>query len=267
MGRRISALILALILVIIIAVAACGRIDAGIHTTIKPSGLIVQKISLTGSGQMATSLSNAFPLQKYIGNGWLIDVSSEGGSTTVSATRVFRKEDISSIVTVFLKSDQGASGIKNPVFTITDNFFIKYYSLSFTIPPMTPDTIDTGAGEQWSKLGEAALDSMFSLTWSITLPGQITATNADSYQRDTATYNFKYSTLKNGRQIMVQSRYVDWPLILIVLGGLVVVILIIVFATKPKPAVKENKTGTDSASQPPSPPTSLPSSQADKPAG
>ncbi|MFA5079836.1 MAG: hypothetical protein WC541_10185 [Dehalococcoidia bacterium] len=267
MGRRISALVLALILVTVFVLAACGRIDAGIHTTFKPSGLIVQSISLTGSGQMGTSLSNAFPLQTYITSGWLINVASEGGSTTVSATRVFRKDDISNIMAVFLKSDRGASGIKNPVFTITDNFFIKYYSLSFTIPPMTPDTIDTGAGEQWAKLGEAALDSMFSLTWSITLPGQITATNADSYQRDTATYNFKYSTLKNGRQVMVQSRYVDWPLILIVLGGVVVVVLIIVFATKPKPAIKGDKPAAGSSAQPPSPPPSLPSSPSDKPVG
>ncbi len=254
MGSRISSLILALLLVTILALAACGRIDADIHTTFKPSGLIVQKISLTGSGQMGTSLSNAFPLQTYISNGWLVEVTSEGGFTTVSATRVFRKEDISNIAAAFIRSEQGASNIKDPVFTITDNFFIKYYSLSFTIPPMSPDAIDVGTAEQWSKMGEAALDSMFGLSWSITLPGQITTTNADSYQRDTATYKFNYSSLKNGRQIMVQSRYVDWPLILIVLGGLVAVILVIVYASRPRPAAKENQIESKIVEQQPAPP-------------
>ena len=251
MGRRISALALALFLLTILALAACGRIDADIHTTFKPSGLIVQKISLTGSGQMGTSLSNAFPLQTYIGNGWLMEITSEGSATTVSATRVFRKEDISNIADAFIKSQQGSPSIKDPVFTITDNFFIKHYSLSFAIPPMSPDAIDTGAGEQWSKLGDSVLDSMFSLTWSITLPGQITYTNADSFQRDTATYDFKYSTLKNGRQIIVQSRYVDWPLILIVLGGLVAVILVIVYASRPKPSSKETRLDNNGAEPPP----------------
>jgi hypothetical protein len=261
MGRQISAIVLALLLVTLFVLAACGRIDAGIHTTFKPSGLIVQKISLTGSGQMGTSLSNAFPLQTYISKGWLIEVTNEGDSTTVSATRVFRKEDMDNMIAVFVKNNEGDSGIKDPVFTVTDNFFIKYYALSFTIPPMSPDALDTGTGEQWAKLGESVLDSMFGLTWSITLPGQITSSNADSFQRDTATYNFKFSTLKNGRQVLVQSRYVDWPLILIVLGGLVVVILIIVFATKPK-AAKETKPAPDTAQ------ASAPSAtQTDKPAG
>lgn len=249
MGRRISALTLLFFLLTILILTSCGRIDANIHTTIKPSGLIIQNISLTGSGQMGSSLSNSFPIQTYISNGWLINVTNEGGSTTISATKVFRKEDISNIAAAFVKSEQGASSIKNPVFSITDNFFIKYYSLSFTIPPMTPDTIDAGSGEQWFKMGEAALDSMFGLSWSITLPGQITATNADSYQRDTATYNFNYSSLKNGHQIMVQSRYVDWPLMLIVLGGLIVVILIIVLTSKPKPVNKENKIEHNSSAQ------------------
>lgn len=251
MGSRISALALALFLLTILALAACGRINADIHTTFKPSGLIVQKISLTGSGQMGTSLSNTFPLQTYIGNGWLINVTTEDGSTTLTATRVFRKEDISNIAAAFIKSQQGSPSIKDPVFTITDNFFIKYYSLSFTIPPMTPDTIDVNAGQQWSQVGEAVLDEMFSLSWSITLPGQITATNADSYQRDTAIYKFNYSSLKNGRQIMVESKYIDWPLILIVIGGLIVVILIIVLASRPKPSSKETRLDNNGAEPPP----------------
>jgi hypothetical protein len=254
MGRRISALAPALLLLTVLAIAACGRIDAGIHTTIKPSGFIVQKISLTGSGQMGTALSRAFPIQTYIGKGWLINVATEGGSTTVSATRIFRKEDIGNIGAVFVKSEQGASSVKDPVFTITDNFFIKYYSISFTIPSMSPDMVDTGAAEQWSQMGEAVLNSMFNLAWSITLPGQIIATNADTYQGDTATYHFNYSSLKNGRQIMVQSRYVDWPLILIVLGGLVAVILVIVYASKPRPAGKTNQAETGITSPPSLPP-------------
>jgi len=257
MGRRISALALALLLLTVLALTACGRIDTNIHTTIKPSGLIVQKISLTGSGQMGTSLSNAFPLQTYISKGWLINVTKEGDSTTISATKVFRKEDLSNITAAFVKGNaQGASGIKDPAFTITDNFFIKYYSLSFTIPPMTPDTIDVNSGQQWSQVGEAVLDEMFSLSWSITLPGQITTTNADSYQRDTAIYKFNYSSLKNGRQIMVQSKYIDWPLILIVIGGLIVVILIIVFTSRPKPANKDSKTEKAITALPPPPPAS-----------
>jgi len=251
MGRRISALILALVLFAILALIACGRIDANIYTTVKPSGFIIQKISLTGSGQMGTSLSNALPLQTYISKGWLINVTNEGGSTTISATKVFRKEDISNIASVFVKnSGQDASSIKDPVFTITDNFFIKYYSLSFTIPPMTPDTINADPDDQWSKMGAAVLDSMFNLSWSITLPGQITATNADSYQRDTATYNFNYSSLKNGRQITVQSKYIDWPLILILFGGLIVVVLIVVFSSRSKHVNKENKIEYDSCNAP-----------------
>ena len=68
---------------------------------------------------------------------------------------------------------------------------------------------------------------MFSVSWSITLPGEITETNADYHDLDTATWNFTYSAIQNGHYMSVKSTYIDWPIILGIVAGIIVIVVVI----------------------------------------
>ncbi|MCX6001360.1 MAG: hypothetical protein NTY79_02305 [Chloroflexi bacterium] len=115
-------------------------------------------------------------------------------------------------------------------FKIDDYLVVKYTTLSFTVPQTAIDSTNS----ELAKLGDTRLNEVFSLIWAITLPGEITETNADYFDKDTATWNFKYTTLKNGRQITVKSRYIDWPLVLIISAINVMIVLFLYMITRRK---------------------------------
>ncbi len=73
------------------------------------------------------------------------------------------------------------------------------------------------------------LEGLFSMSWAITLPGEITESNADSIQNGTATWVFDIGSLDQDQEIAVRSRLINWPFIAGTAAGLLVLAGVVVF--------------------------------------
>lgn len=67
-----------------------------------------------------------------------------------------------------------------------------------------------------------ALKEMFTMSWTISLPGKIVKSNADVIQGGSATWCFDIDSFEQDRYTEVHTRYTNWP----VIGGLLGVIFI-----------------------------------------
>ena len=79
------------------------------------------------------------------------------------------------------------------------------------------------------------LQSMFYMSWTLDLPGKIIETNADEYDEDSATWYFDVESLTRDRYMMVETRYIRWPVIGII-AGIVVVGLLLFFIIRRRAA-------------------------------
>jgi hypothetical protein len=82
------------------------------------------------------------------------------------------------------------------------------------------------------------LGGFFSMSWSITLPGEITESNADSIQDSTATWIFDIGSLDQDQEIAVHSRLINWPFIAGTSAGLLVLTGVVVFLVLRKRAAR-----------------------------
>ena len=76
-----------------------------------------------------------------------------------------------------------------------------------------------GDGNDFADLGQEMVESMFNISWTFTLPGKITNSNADLVEGNSATWYFDIDTMENDRYLMVQSTYINWPLIIGIIAG------------------------------------------------
>lgn len=209
-----------------------GRMDAKIHSTVKPDGSLIQELTFEVSGSLRAVGTRL--LQTFTNTGWQTKSDASYSVTAITATKAFRKEEMQKMIKVFVPVDtDGNYATIEPAglnFKIDDYLVVKYTTLSFTVPQTAIDSTNS----ELAKLGDTRLNEVFSLIWAITLPGEITETNADYFDKDTATWNFKYTTLKNGRQITVKSRYIDWPLVLIISAINVMIVLFLYMITRRK---------------------------------
>ncbi len=201
----------------------CGRVDVNLHTTVTQSGDVIQEISFTGSGMMGGLLSSQMNTD-YQKQGWQISTTRSGDSVTSKATKTFSQGDSIGIP----GSSTGSDLTKNTKFYVSDHIFVKSYRFETTLIGAAV-TSPAGIGELNQQMTEALVNSMFSMAWAITLPGNIVTTNADKIEGDTATWSFTYSSLQKDRYILIESRYINWSAIVGSAAGLFIVVLAAIF--------------------------------------
>jgi len=209
----------------------CGTIDMNFHTRVKPSGNILQEITIASTGMM-TSIVDAQIMSDMEDEGWQVERSTSGETTTVVSTREFSRNS-QLAVPGFLGEDQS----DNFKFNIKNYLVFKEYYFELTIPESNSVNREASADNQdegSNLISDEMLESMFKFSWTVTLPGKIIDTNADQVSGNSATWNFPYSSMGSSRSIMMQSRYINWLVIGIIGGSIALIILLVFILKRPK---------------------------------
>ena len=219
---------LAVLALLLPLLAGCGQIDVNLHTTIKPSGDLVQEVMFTGSGMMAGFLDDAEATADLEMEGWEVTIERSASSTTLTASQDFSADEVMTIPG--LAGDE--TTLENYDFRVQNYFLFTDYIFEVTLPgdPMDIPTDDlTGLDGFDDDIISQLLQGLFSMSWSITLPGEITESNADSVQDSTATWIFDISSLDQNQGIAVRSRLINWPFIAGTSAGLLVLAGVVTF--------------------------------------
>ena len=217
--------------------AGCGQIDVNLHTTIKPSGDLVQEVRFTGSGMMAGFLDDAEAIGDLETEGWEVTIERTANSSTLTASREFSVDEVLAIPD--LSGDETA--LENYDFSVRNYFLFTDYIIEVILPgnPVDIPTDDlTGLDGFDDDIISQLLQGLFSMSWSITLPGEITESNADSIQDSTATWFFDIGSLDQNQGIAVRSRLINWPFIAGTSAGLLVLAGVVTFLVLRKRAAR-----------------------------
>ena len=228
MKKRLIIPGLAVLALLLPLLAGCGQIDVNLHTTIKPSGDLVQEVMFTGSGMMAGFLDDAEATADLEMEGWEVTIERSANSSTLIASREFSADEVLAIPD--LSGDETA--LENYDFRVQNYFLFTDYIIEVTLPgnPVDVPTDDlTGLDGFDDDIISQLLQGLFSMSWSITLPGEITESNADSIQDSTATWVFDIGSLDQDQEIAVRSRLINWPFIAGTSAGLLVLAGVVTF--------------------------------------
>ena len=214
--------------------AGCGQIDIDLHTTIKPSGDLIQEVRFTGSGMMAGFLDDAEATGDLETEGWEVTIERSASSSTLIASREFSADEVLAIPD--LSGDQDA--LENYDFRVRNYFLFTDYIIEVTLPGDTVEDDLTGLDGFEDDIISQLLEGLFSMSWAITLPGEITESNADSVQDSTATWVFDIGSLDQDQEIAVRSRLINWPFIAGTSAGLLALAGVVVFLVLRKRAAR-----------------------------
>jgi hypothetical protein len=217
--------------------AGCGQIDVNLHTTIKPSGDLVQEVRFTGSGLMAGFLDDAEATGDFEMEGWEVTIERSASSSTLIASRGFSVSEVMAIPD--LTGDE--TSLENYEFRVQNYFFFTDYIFEVTLPgnPVEVPADDlTGLDGFDDDIISHLLEGLFSMSWAITLPGEITESNADSIMDSTATWIFEINSLDQDQEIAVRSRLINWPFIAGTSAGLAVLAGVVIFLVLRKRAAR-----------------------------
>jgi len=220
MSMKSKALILVMTVFLLLLVAAgCGTLEVNFHTIVKSSGDITQEIKLEGSGMLGEFIEEFETEETVEQEGWEITTKRDEDSISLIATKDFRRDES------MIFGDETI--MENVSSRVTDNLFIKEYLYEVNIPGGGP--MSTGNEDEFAELGELMLEDMFKLSWTFTLPGKITSSNADEVEGNSATWYFDVDSFENDRYLLVQSRYINWPVIAGIGAGVLIIIGLIIF--------------------------------------
>ena len=195
---------------------SCGTVNVDLHTTVETSGDVVQEVKLVSEGLIAAALKGAMPsTEKLRKEGWQVESKSAANSFEQTWKRRFKRDETLDMV-IFPDdaSAAGATGQPKVTYYLRDSVFLKEYEFRVDIPPSPDMTKELqGLDLPQQQAAKALVESLFSLSWTITVPGEIVSTNADRREKNSATWDLTVSSLEKGRQLNLKARYINWPLI------------------------------------------------------
>jgi hypothetical protein len=225
---KLASLAAILVLVLLFSVA-CGTVDINLHTTVNNGGDITQKITLSATGALGTSMGDSTSSSDLKQEGWDVTTSQDGDKYTIEATKNFAKDEPLS----WGSTSGDPMNLNNTKFTQDNSLFFRTYHFETTLQG-TPD-LSQAAGSTSGSLDlnsqqvEALISSMFSMSWSISLPGSITKSNADKVEGSTGTWNLSFASLQTDRSILIESRVMNWPVIGGIIAAVVLILAVVVF--------------------------------------
>jgi len=226
---RTVALVSGFVLLLLL-LAGCGTIDVNFHTTVKPSGDLVQEFRVDATGMIGSSLGTPEVTEDLKSQGWDVSIERSGDSASLIAKKDFKRGETPIIPSLSLGTDEATASeetrLESLNFDVRDRLLFKEYTFEMTLPgsPASTETDAEGQFPQLDKAMEEALKAMFSISWTVSLPGTIVETNADSTSGGSATWNFDFASMGKDQHLAVRTRYIKWPII----GGLVALVFIII---------------------------------------
>lgn len=195
---------------VLLCVAGCGTLDANFHVTYLESGDTIEQMAFRGTGALGNTFAGPDNRDSLLKSGWQVETKADGDTTTMTASAT-RKRGERLLLT---SSTNGAGLIDQLTVVETPGLFKKAYDVTFSTTPMqaaTPTATTTpGTSLIDDKQTAQLLDAMVKLGISITLPGEIVESNADSTQGNTGTWLFTFSSLQKSRDIHVRSEKTQW---------------------------------------------------------
>lgn len=226
--KRIS---LAIFLLLSLLLVGCGTVDVNFHTTVKPSGDLIQEIKIEASGMLSDLVTGPGFAEDFRKDGWQVEIEKEADRTSLVATKNFERGVALIIPSFSVEGEDVSAPDKISLkFDIRDRILVREYFFEVTVPGGPTETTATeveGEFAELEKTMQEALKAMFSMSWTITLPGQIIETNADTTEGSSATWYFDIDSLAQGRHMMIHTKYVNWPIV----GGLIAIVVIAIAST------------------------------------
>ena len=220
----------------LVLLAGCGTLDMQLQTDVKASGDYTQSVVITATGAFAKSFDGTEDMADMTGEGWEVSTSRSGDSVTVSAVKDFTPDD------PFFLPDSTGTDTASPVLDIERQNYFVFTDYRFTVNiPADPQAMGLedmgelgdlgdlgGLGEfgdpsQYDALMLNLLKDMFTMSWTVNMPGAIKSSNADSVNGSSATWNFDITTLSEGGVMTAEVRVINWSFI----GGAAAFIVIL----------------------------------------
>jgi hypothetical protein len=231
MRRRIILVGFSICLLLMPVMAGCDLLnldftmDIDYHTTVETSGDIIQDIRLEITGISGDLLEEAgFSEESFLGEeGWDVDIENTDDSVIITATGNYVLDEDGNISQI-----EGGPEVPEGMSVRVENGLLsKEYFVEFEA---TGGGLgELGEGQELGVLGELVLEDIFDLSWTITLPGKIVESNADTIEGSSATWDLDIGAASSGIDLTVQSHYTNWPVIGGIIGGAVAVLALVVF--------------------------------------
>lgn len=205
---------------------ACGTVDANVHVTFTENGKASANVSMKATGALGNVLAGAerkdndaiFLDQRgqrvrMDENDWQLSKTAEDDATVVTMAT---KRPLDPDEPPLLKT-QDEFGLFDEVnWTTGGNIFVRRYQVRLVIA--SSGDLDTSAlGEAGQLVDQKTLarmlDALFKVRFSVTMPGQITETDADSHTGEKGTWLSNYSSLTKGKTLRAESKQIVWPAI------------------------------------------------------
>ena len=220
------------IILLSLSLAGCGTVNVNLHTTVKPSGDLVQEFRVDATGMIGSSLGTSEATEDLKSQGWDVTIERSGDSASLIAKKNFKRGETPIIPSLSLGTDEATASeetrLEGLIFDVRDRLLFKEYAFEMTLPGSSASA-ETNANEQFPQLDQAmeeALKAMFSISWTVSLPGKIVETNADTSEGGSATWNFGFDSMGNDQHLVVRTRYIKWPIVGGLAAGIVVIIAI-----------------------------------------
>ena len=227
--QPVSILILTLLLLPLIIFTGCGEVHLNLETLVKPSGAVIQHVNIEASDKLADALAESGAVDAFKSDGWQTSTELKINSFTINAIKKFGK--ITSLYIPGISGKIEKTAMENVDLQVRNFIVYREYFLDVTLP------WDSETGNVFTEqegIGKSMLRSMFDMSWTISLPGTIIETNADSVENNKATWHFDIDSLENDRHMTIHTMYIAWPFIIAIAIGIVLMIIFIVILTRPK---------------------------------
>lgn len=201
-----------------------------LHTTVKPSGDLIQELRIQGSGMMGNFISSSEFVENFKKNDWQAEVKKSDDLVSLVAIKNFKPGE--TMVIPSSSPDDEEMWLSEETllnnFEIHNSILTREYFLEIDLPGSSAENLSNKTEDEFTEFEtgfegmiEEVVKSMFSMSWTVTLPGKIIETNADTIEGNSATWYFDINSLEEGHHMMIHTRYVNW----LIVGGLIAVVL------------------------------------------
>jgi hypothetical protein len=210
---------------LVLTLFGCGTVAVNVNTDIQSPDDFTHTMEIVLTGFLAEmadeQMDEQFNAQELRDEGWDVTVErleeGEDKKLVFKASRHFEGEEAAK-----LTSGEGLQLLQEELgFTLETKEFDGGIEYRVALNPQSgteeadqegdesisfdgEDAVDLGDFSE--AFGEAMLDSFFQLNWTVSVPGEIVDTNADSYEGNQATWHLKGSDLVQAEEMYLVSR-------------------------------------------------------------
>lgn len=221
MARQLASLFI--VLSVLFSTVGCGTLDVDLHLEFHDDGASAE-LTTTGTGVLGASVLTSQLKDDFAAKGWQTSLDRQGEIVTLRASADTLDAGRRASLAASTPSPSSAESkfLDGLSYERRDNVLTTDYVVRFKVPvidsppPMGDELID-------EKTMLQIVNSMLRFKVSMTLPGEIIETNADSRTVDTATWLLSYESLVQGRDLYVMSRQTNYGNI----AGIAILLLLI----------------------------------------